>query len=84
MVSDSGHKFSGEEVLLTGRFRLHAPDKLGDQGWLSVFAWAQARCSMAVKMFLKFMKRHWMYLITDNVDFWKPYLPVCAEAIRNR
>lgn len=28
--------------------------------------------------------KQWGYLLTDNLDFWTPYLANCAEAIRNK
>ena len=39
----SGHVFSGEEVLLSGLFRLHAPNVQGDAGWRSIFGFDQFR-----------------------------------------
>ena len=78
----SGHIFSGEEILLAGLFRLHAPNVQGDISWRAVFGFDQPTTSMACSIFFGFMVENWAYLLQDNLAFWKPYLPEFAELIR--
>ena len=74
--------FSGEEVLLAGLFRLSSPNVQGDIGWRSVFGYDQPTTSKVCSLFFGFMVENWAYLLQDHLDFWKPYLPECAEKIR--
>ena len=78
----SGHIFSGEEILLAGLFRLHAPNIQGDIGWRAIFGFDQPTTSKACSIFFSFMVENWAYLLQDNLAFWKPYLPEFAEKIR--
>ena len=41
------HKFSAEEILLIGLYRLHVPNTLGDAVWQHVFGQSYTRISMA-------------------------------------
>ena len=81
-VCDSRHTFSGEEILLAGLFRLHAPNVLGDTGWRTLFGFDQPTASRACNLFFLFMVDNWAYLLQDHLDFWKSYLPQMAELIR--
>ena len=74
----------GDEILLAGLFRLHTPNRLGDASWRSVFGWLQPKASLAVSLFLQFMTANWLYLITDNMAFWLPFLDGFAEAIETK
>ena len=78
------HSFQGEEVFLAGLYRLHHVNVFGDIGWQHLFGWDQPRASRAFALFIDFMYRNWFYLVNDNLQFWKPYLPHMAEAIRNK
>lgn len=40
--------------------------------------------SMIFNAFLDFMVDRWSYLLLDNMKFWLPYLPSCAQAIRDK
>ncbi len=81
-VSASGHAFHREEVLLVSLYRLHAPTTLSDATYQHVFGLSTSRVSMCFNAFLKFMVINWSYLLLDNMAYWKPHLPSCAEAIR--
>ena len=81
-VCDSRHTFSGEEILLAGLFRLHAPNVQGDTGWRTIFGFDQPMVSKACKIFFLHMVDNWAYLLQDHLDFWLPYLPQMAELIR--
>lgn len=78
----NGYKFSGEEVFLAGLYRLHRPNVLGDIGWQHLFGWDQPKATRATALFMTFISRNWLYLIVDNMLFWKPHLTAFAEAIR--
>ena len=78
----NGYRFSGEEILMAGLFRLHAPNVQGDIGWRSVFGYDQPTTSMACAIFFDFMVQNWAYLLQDHLEFWKPYFPEFAEKIR--
>ena len=76
------YSFSGEEILLAGLFRLHAPNIQGDVGWRTIFGYDQPTTSIACSIFFTFMVENWAYLLQDHLSFWLPYLPQFAEKIR--
>jgi hypothetical protein len=80
----TGNIFEGEEVLLIGLYRLHRPTTLSDGSFKLIFGMGHTAVSMAFNAFLDFMEDRWSYIIMDNLDFWLPYLPDCAQAIRNK
>jgi hypothetical protein len=82
LYDKAGHKLSAEEVLLVGLYRLHAPNNLADLQ--EIFGMKLQRAGQCFHIFLNFMTKHWSYLLLDNMDFWLPYLPHCAEAIRGK
>ena len=82
METRSGHVFTGEEILLAGLYRLHAPNVQGDVSWRTLFGFDQPLTSKACAVFFSFMVRNWGYLLLDHMDFWLPYLPSMAEHIR--
>jgi hypothetical protein len=79
----NGNRYSGEEVLLAGLFRLSHISRFGDASWQSVFGWDQPRSSIAFKLFLDHMMGY-KYLLEDRLQFWKDFLPECAESIRKK
>ena len=79
-----GNHFSGEEILLAGLFRIAAPNRFGDAGWVQLFGWDQPRCSHAFDLFLNFMIPRWMYLVEDNMEFWLPKLFIFARKIKEK
>jgi hypothetical protein len=81
--SIGGYRFSGEELLLCGLYRLHSPNTLGDLNWQNLFGWTQSKRSYGFKEFLNVMKKKF-YLVTNNFSFWVKYFPQYAEAIRKK
>ena len=77
-----GNKFTGEEVLLCGLFRLHSVNSLGDSSWQAVFGMVQSVASIACKLFFDFLWNWWSYLLFDHMRFWAARIPEMAEAIR--
>jgi len=75
-----GCKFTGEEILLAGLYRMAQPRD--STGWAGTFGWLQSRASKAFKLYLNFMDQNWIYLINDNVNYWSPMFPTLAEGIR--
>ena len=73
--------FSGEEFLLFSLCRLAYPSRLQDLAdnyfgrdgtqWSRAFAW-----------FLRHLLVNFQDLMMDNLDYWVPYFPECAEKIR--
>lgn len=82
--SSRGYSFSGDEILLCGLFQLHTQIKVGDFSWRDTFGWLQTQDSTGVKLFAQHMKVHWMYLITDNLEYWLPMFPAFAEAVESK
>jgi len=82
MWASSGHRFTGEEVLLVSLYRLHRPTTLSDACWTSRFNLDYNSVGKCFNLFLKHLCKHWEYLLTDHMEFWKPFLPSFAEAIR--
>ena len=80
----TGNVFEGEELLLIGLYRLHRPTTLSEGGFKLIFGMGHTAVSMAFNAFLDFIVDKWSYIITDNMDFWLPYLPDCAQAIRDK
>ena len=69
------NKFSGEEVLLCGIYRLHSVNVLGDAGWQEVFGMTQSVASMACNLFFEYMWKWWSYLLFDHMQFWVTRIP---------
>ena len=81
--SGVGNKFSGEEILLCGIYRLHSVNSLGDAGWqASNLRYGTVRCNYACTLFFEYMWKWWSYLLFDHVRFWVSRIPNMAEAIR--
>ena len=83
-IPATGNIFHGEEYLLVSLYRLHRPTTLSDGCFRKIFGSGHTAVSMAFNSFLDFMIDRWSYLLLDNLDFWKPYLVDCAQAIRNK
>ena len=83
-IPQTGNIFYGEEYLLISLYRLHRPTALSDACFRSIFGFGYSAVSMIFNSFLDFMIERWSYLILDNMNFWLPYLPACAQAIRNK
>ena len=80
----TGNIFFGEEFLLVSLYRLHRPTALSDGCFRTIFGLGYTAVSMVFNEFLDFMIDRWGYLLLDNMNFWKPYLPDCAQAIRDK
>jgi len=78
------HKYSGEEVFLVGLYRMRNASSFGAACWEYVFGMTYNQAGSAFQLFLHFMFNNWGYLLTNNVTFWIPYLPMMAVAIRNK
>ena len=77
------YTFSGDEIVLISLTRMAYPSRWSDV--MKVFPsrkrWELGR---AFYWFINFMVYKWGYLVLNNREFWKPYLPQCAEAIREK
>lgn len=75
--------FEAEEIIMIALFRLAHPSD-----WLSVSVHFPQRAitelSKAYYWFLDFLIVNWGYLLLNNMEFWVPYLPGSAEAIRGK
>ena len=74
LYTKSRHKFSGEEVLLIGLYRLSHVGRLHCGSFVEIFGFAYHRVSKIFLVFLDFMVDNWRYIIRDNISFWLPYL----------
>ncbi len=75
------YRFSGEEILLAGLFRLSHITTLGDLSWRNLFGWSQAKCSCAFPIFLNHTCQ-FKYLLTIAFQFWKNHILDFQDAIR--
>jgi hypothetical protein len=61
---------------------MHFPDQIGGEYYETNFGMYHQRVADCFRLFLRFMIQNWSYLLTDNLEFLKPWIPACAEAIR--
>lgn len=83
-TSIEGHKFSGDEVLLCGLYRLHFPNKFSDPGWQLLFGFDEKRASDCFTLFLGHLIANWLYLLMDHFDFWVRKIPSYVHKIRDK
>ena len=83
-IPETGNIFHGDEFLLVGLYRLHLPSTLSDSSFKLLFGLGHTAVSMIFNAFVDFLVDSWSYLLFDNMQFWIPYLPDCAQAIRNK
>ena len=76
--------FTAEEVLLVGLYRLSCPNTQGNPVYRDKFGMDQPTVSKCFSCFVSFVADKWGYLLKDNMEFWKPYLPLFAEKIRQK
>lgn len=76
--------FHGEEFLLIGLYRLHLPTTISDGSFKRIFGLGHTAVSMVFNAFIEFLVNNWGYLLFDNLQFWLPYLPDCAQAVRDK
>lgn len=79
-TSPQRYKFSGEEVLLAGLVRLTHPIRFSDATYRTLFGFDDKQASAAVLLFFEHME-NWTWLVTDNTEFWKPYMLQYALAV---
>ena len=83
VVSKNRTTFTGEEVFLFGIYRLVHPGKYAQRDIREHFGFNNpSLCSQCFHLFLKHMTYNRGYLLTNNVEYWTPYLEASAEAIR--
>jgi hypothetical protein len=80
----TGNIYYSEEFLLVSLYRLYRPTALSDGCFRMIFGLGYTAVSMVFNAFLDFMIDHWGYLLLDSMNFWKPFLPDCAQAIRDK
>ena len=73
-------KFTGEEILLIGLHRYTVPGQL-EQTMGEIFHLDFSMLSRAVTIFNKHMLLHHEHLVTNNLEYWKPWFPIFAESI---
>jgi hypothetical protein len=79
-----GHKFTGEEVLLVGLYRLHRPTSILDACWKHRFHLSYSQVSKVFTCFIEYMTSNWEHLLTNNMNYWLQFFPTFTEAIRKR
>jgi hypothetical protein len=84
MKDSCGHKYSGEEVFLVGLYRMRNASTYAAACWEDTFGLTYVQASSMFNLFIGFMVESWGYLLTNNVDFWLPSLPLCALALQNK
>lgn len=83
-IIETGNVFHGEEFLLIGLYRLHLPTTISDGSFKTIFGLGHTAVSMVFNAFIEFLVNNWGYLLFDNLQFWLPYLPDCAQAVRDK
>jgi hypothetical protein len=83
-IPETGNILHGEEFLLIGLYRLHLPSITSDGAFKTLFGLGRTAVSMVFNAFIEFLVDNWGYLLLDNMPFWLPYLPECAQAIRDK
>jgi hypothetical protein len=83
VIRIKGSKFTAEEILLISLIRLSWPLR-----WSDVRRYfpdrSRQELQIAFYWFLDFMIDNWGYLITNNREYWLPFLQESAEAIRTK
>ena len=83
IVKIKGYKFTSEEIMLISLIRLSWPHRWSDVR-KSFPDRSRNELQLAFYWFLDFMINNWGYLITNNREYWLPFLEESAEAIRNK
>jgi nuclease HARBI1 len=82
--SSNGLKFSKDEVLLCGLYRLHFPNRYYDIGWMTIFGFDYQTASRCFQCFFTWMIHNWSYLLVDHWDYWVEFFHSCTLAIHNK
>jgi hypothetical protein len=80
VVLPCGHRFTGEEIIMISLYRLHFPSKLNDMQ--SEFVRDYSSLSRAFHWFIQFMVTNWLYLLTNNIEYWNEDIEYFCERIR--
>ena len=70
------------EALIVTLFKLVFPERLIDLE--EVFGRDYSHWSRVINAFMDYMIKHWSYLLYDNMEFWKKYIPECAEVVKKK
>jgi hypothetical protein len=82
-VSIRGYPFRTEEIILFSLVRLAYPLRWGDVQ--DTFPGRERwELGYGFYWFLDYMIQNWAYLVLNNRAYWKPYLPVAAEKVRQK
>ena len=82
-VSINAYKFTSEEILLISLIRLSWPHRWSDVR-KSFPDRSRNELQLAFYWFLNFMIDNWGYLISNNREYWLPFLQESAESIRQK
>lgn len=82
--SSIGEQFTADEVLLSGLYRLHYPNRFVDVGWINIFGFDEQKASACCLLFYFFMINNWSYLLFDHLEYWYHYFPYCNNAIHSK
>lgn len=81
--SDNGCKFTGEEILLIGLRRFSSSDDL-EKSFHQDFGREYSQISRAFSIYVRHMLHHHLYLLTNNLAYWKRYFFYFAECVRKK
>lgn len=76
-------KFTGEEILLIGLHRYIVPGQL-EHTMGEIFSMDYSMLSRAITIFNNHMLTCHEHLLTDNLEYWKPWFPHFAESISKK
>lgn len=77
-----GNRFRGQELLLLSLERCAKGTTLIELS--QKYGHDHSIIGRGINFFANWMQLNWVYLIRDNLVFWRPYLRNCANAIRNK
>ncbi len=75
VAGSGGHVFTGDEFLLVSLYRLHRPTTILDACFRELFGLTPQQVSLCVVTFVNYVWEYWGYLVLNNMEFWKPFLP---------
>ena len=76
IVLDNGSVISGEEALLVTLYRLSFPRRLSDTE--ETFGREYSHWS---RVTLKWIVKHWWYLLSDNINYWTKQIPSFHQSV---
>jgi hypothetical protein len=81
--SDNGFSFTGEEILFIGLHRYYIAGPI-EQTMKPIFFLEFSELCRAFKLFNSHLIDNFSFLLTNNLEFWRPYFGTFAEAISNK